>query len=114
MSDTLDLINTVRLHDNSLSNQNRDLQYDLDRRADRIARKTGNAPLDWDEFSEKFHPQKEMDGLTHATNWGFKGGLLGVVGGIILAGLIRHSDAGWWGNIRRHYRIDFGRTSFIS
>ena len=49
----LTLMNTIRLNDMATASSNRDAQYDLDHRADRIARKTGERPMDWDEFAQQ-------------------------------------------------------------
>jgi hypothetical protein len=69
MSDLLDVINTVRIGDLSRSDGNRDLQYDLDRRAARLGRKTGVAPMDWDEFNEATPAKKHEGALAHAIRW---------------------------------------------
>ena len=75
-----DALNTVRLHDNAITNQNRDLQYDLDRRAERLARKTSEQPMDWDEFNLR-HPSeiKVESKWDHAINWGIKGAVIGAI-----------------------------------
>ena len=85
MADGLDIINTIRLRDNEITNQNRDLQYDLDRKAERIARKTGVYPMDWDEFNEA-HPAtiKEEGKLKHALKWGMGFAAVGAIAGAIL------------------------------
>lgn len=81
----LDIINTIRLEDNGISNQNRDMQYDLDKRAMRLEHRFSELghkprPLDWDEFKEKHPPVKPKGFIAHAAGWALTGAAFGAVG----------------------------------
>ncbi len=85
MGSALDIINTVRLHDNSVTNQNQDMQYDLDRRADSIGRSTGVKPMDWFEFQKASPAEKPISTGRNIVNWAATGAIIGALAMPIIA-----------------------------
>ncbi len=82
----LDVINSVKLQDNAITNQNRDMQYDLDKRTERINKNTKTATMDWDTFNQTYQPEKEATPLKHAMKWSIPFAIMGAVVGAIMVG----------------------------
>ena len=82
----LDVINSVQLADNAITNQNRDMQYDLDRRVDRINRNTQAAVMDWDTFNQTNKPEQEKSPLSQALKLSIPFALIGAIVGAVILG----------------------------
>lgn len=85
MSDTMSIINMIRVNDLSTDSKNQALQYDLDRRAEKLERRTGERPMDRDEFNKLNLAVKEAGSFDHALDWGWKGAVVGAVAMLVLS-----------------------------
>jgi len=84
MADGLDLINTIRIQDMQIDGKNRDTQYDLDRRAERLERKTGVRPMDWEDFNQASPPTAPKSTLENVME---KAGTFALIVGVIVGAI---------------------------